>query len=284
MAASKFKIQFFFQTNKGLPASWSETFYLTNGDGIDSVANSLSTTDLVGRRLQMLHNDFSMYYVRITDTELRNSSRVVGIPQPGGTGQYREANASIGTAEEVHVALMCRMEGTSIHRRSLMLHGIPEGVVDGERVFQEANGFWVPYFNGWRNQVKTGGPTPLQIRTRTVSDPIPVTSIILPADGRTLAVNFVEDPTGNGIDIGSYILLKNCTGADNINGLHRVANILSNIAVTSPQKRRMYGGPVIPGTVQLVTYALTSITNIIPQEGRIHELGQRGYSPLRGRR
>lgn len=273
---ANFKVSNFFSTNLGPSAGWSESYYATAVDNIGNAVQQFATFPYLSRRLNILHPAFSLEYVRVVNIDVPRQSKVVGIPSETGKGQYPAGNfqanpPDVGASEQPWDCLLLRMETQFGDRRRMMkLHGLPNGVLTLTYAYNESNADWSQRFNDFRNNHVIPN---WKLQGRTVGDELPVASISVNADRKSITITGETGADFSGYGLGDYLLVKNYKGASNINKLWRVRVGLNNVITTLPHRQIIDGTPDNSGSVAPVTYALSSITSVSPERGSIQKVG-----------
>lgn len=280
------KVDYFFADAAPEPAGWTETTYILATSIQQALVNAIAD-GYVQPRLNLLHPNYSLREVRVSDTVQLKDSQIFIFPGLQGQGQYNVARAAgfQDTSEEPYDGLLIRLESTSLRRRMFIMRGLPVNVVTRDRGYHpEAQ--WLNVFPLWVGAVKVG--TAWQILLGSYAAVAPPDTMVVGADGRSLTFTWIAGvPPGivgpsPGIP-ASTLKVSGEAMAFPTNKLWRVRRVQGNTVYTRPGLRKIKGVPALPIFMSLGSYAAGQVDNVIPIEGRSRRTG-RPSDELRGKR
>lgn len=110
---------------------WTERYFLSalTYDAALIVANEIAVA-----RAALMRNDVEIPYIRVSDIGIRGDA-VVASPSIEGTFQPETTLDPLQLSTEPWSALNLRLEAGPLYRGRKFLHGIPQSVVQGKRIF-----------------------------------------------------------------------------------------------------------------------------------------------------
>jgi hypothetical protein len=282
---TRFIATYFFETNVGPAAGWTENYYLT-ASSLAAALGVAAGNSAVIPRLFLLHPDYSLVDIRVSDIDVLRDSFVAGPLSGAGKGQFQTTSGGIPESEAPYEALLIRFSSGGVARRNFLLRGLPEGVVSKTRAYNPSSQ-WVTNFDLWKNSVlaPVGGgppnPNTWAVRQRVLGAPATPTGIIVGSDLRSISLLFAAVPVGT--TVGGFILVNGVTGAGHINKIWRVKGATATGILTFPGQHNIYGVPVVTfSEAKAITYNLVPITDALPRRGVKKDTG-RPFDLLRGK-
>jgi hypothetical protein len=278
-----YKTTIFFQSNKFVSAGWTENWYL-NADNIAGALGVVNASGYVQSRIRILSADYNLTHFRVTTVspQVRGASRVTYLSTAASQGKLDNPADAEDPSEQPYDALLVRLDLTIGRRRSLLLRGLPTGLVT--RVTGYAQTDW--WGRPWGVFTRTlSDPTfPLLIRTSTLGTLLSWDTVAInPIDNRSLVFTLAGGPPA-GYVVGATFKVTSPAFSPNLTGLYRIRVVGATTIQTVPGRVAFqpFAGVSLPLT-QLVTYDYNPPTQVTPLRGVKKSTG-RPFDLLRGRR
>src|SRR6266536_27383 len=267
------KVDYFFEDigNSG----WTETFYFTDTD--ITVARDRAETKYVTQRLSLLTGSYSLRELRVSDVAILRDSLVKSYTFAQGLGNYPAVAGA--RDEQPWDALLVRIEAGALNRRSLLMRGLPGGLVDPVGVYTPS-ALWSRRFAAFRASCLAAPP--FQIRTQTSGPGFRADNINIGPGGWTISLNFLAGPPPSFV-AGRIVRISGVKGAAFINGLWKIYQVIGNAVLMEQKRRPAVGNVLITGSAKLITIGFSNFTNLIPERGVKKSTG-RPFDEPRGRR
>jgi hypothetical protein len=281
-----FNATYFFEGIQG-GSGWTETFYFVDADISTALTDARA---YVRPRLNILTADFALTEVRVSDLSVLRDSLVQSYPLASAVGALAGAPppGDWGAADTLQPAwngLLIRLEGTSLHRRSLILRGIPGGITDSGGHYTPTPG-WNTAFLAWKNFLLRAPAFSLRLVQRGLQ--IFPTAVAIDPDARSLTLTLAGLAPAGWIP-GANVICTRFQGASPVNGTWNISGVIplvgppaTTTVLLRPKLRKIYGTALNTGIWQVLTYPLQAITNVIPERG-VKKATGRPFDLPRGR-
>jgi hypothetical protein len=236
---------------QGAFQGWTETYFCLSAATPDAAVNAAVVANgLCDKRAELLAVPNNLIGVRASDDEINRDSivRLFNLPYRG---------AWTGSAP-VFNTLTCRMEATSLFRRSIYLRGIPSEIVSPTNGGYVATPAWSTSFNNWRNLLLNPN---FIWGLKRLDKTAPKTTII--GGTRQVDVNSWQFTVAAvaGFNPGDIIRIRGGSRGNDLKGFWTITAVdLVNITARATIYKR---GPVTAGTtMQKVSYLTTGFSAI----------------------
>lgn len=264
---AKIRATFFFKNNEGL--GWSETLFSTRATLVDARNDALL---LIPKRVNLNGNDVFLYYLRVSDDEVKRDSEIFRVPKAAQNSKDPE----LGPSEDAVTALDVALKAGPTQRGTVFMSGIPDNIVTAGGAFTPT-ATWQANFAIWAAAV-TGGPWGLKYRN-TVAPFITITNMTQNgANGIVTVTTSAPHP----FSAGDYVNVLQVGGATRARGVQKVIDAPTATTFTYRIKMIMQtytgGGKCLPLVYLINAYTTAQVVRV----GR-HDRGV-PFDHARGRR
>jgi hypothetical protein len=224
------------QSNTVQSVGWGETFFQEGANPDAVLGNAL----LLGtQRMKMSPPDVKCVGVRVSDsTQFRSTRFIAGGASlvPGGAQLPAQGLFAAAGALEFDDALLIRLEATTLHRRALLLRGMPNSIVNTDGSYNRGNAAFQAEYNAFssllRGQAGAGNweiyaIDPAQPATNfsaLATGPTGNSIVITMPTGVTIQKTIPPNPPAP-VQAGDFIQIRRVRGAVGINGVWKVAMV-----------------------------------------------------------
>lgn len=204
---AQIRATFFMRNQRGY--GWSETLFSTRANLVEVMADAIL---LFPKRVNCNGNDVNLYWIRVSDDEIKRDSLVYPVPE----GNQQSKNRDLGDSEDANTCLDVQLKAGLLHRRFIYMRGIPDNCITVGGAFTPTPAF-TPNFGIW-GAALTAGPWGLKY-LNTVNAQVNIAGMV--QDGTTGFVT-VTTAAAHGLVAGDYVNVTGIQGATRARGVHRV--------------------------------------------------------------
>lgn len=275
------KLTYFFRDIvSSTDSGFSENFYIGSGDSQTALA-AATAPGWLNERLAFLASSYMLTSIRAQNVTNRFDNARKRFNMATGVGQFAVGGRNQPVGEPSWEGVLLRLFGGTVTTRIATIRGIPDNVV-GENLEYQPSAAFQRAFDQWRDDL-TVNPQAYQLRHQVLGTPLATpTNILVGPDLRTLTMTY---PTGTAPGVlapRSLVKISGVLNAAPVNGIYRVQLNNGTQITLYPKRRNIFGTPLAPTVVQLVTYSYQDITDSDPIRGAERKAG-RPFDQLRGR-
>lgn len=235
MALQKVSI-LFGQASSATAVGWSETYY-QDAAGPDAVLNNALI--LGTQRMKLSPPPVKCIGIRVSDTTQFRSSRFIAGGSSavvGGNQLPAEGLFPAAQSLDFDVALLIRLEATALHRRALLLRGMPESIVNADNSYNRLNAqFQAEYQNfstilrgagqagSW--QLLTIDATQAAVNFSGLAPGISANSLNITMPAGVAVQKTLPPNPATPVVAGDFVQIRRVRGAVGVNGVWKIATV-----------------------------------------------------------